>query len=83
VKELNQMEIQMKNAYGMVNNAVVTWNDADDVKHSGVLIDTIAEADGCGHYLVLQNYEGGIDEVPMSMVAKAVNPNGEKIRPNN
>lgn len=70
------------NSYGMMDKAVVTWTDADDVKHSGVLIDTVAEADDCGHFLVLENYEGGIDEVPMSLVNKAVNPDGKKIRPN-
>jgi len=70
------------NNYGMELNAVVTWNDADDVEHSGVLVDTVTENDGCGHFLVLQNYEDGIDEVPVSMVVKAVNPDGKKIRPN-
>ena len=70
------------NSYGMQLNAVVTWADADDVEHSGVLVDTVAEPDGCGHFLVLHNYENGIDEVPVSMVIKAVNPNGKKIRPN-
>lgn len=72
------------NAYGMELNAVVTWTDAiDEQKHSGVLLDTVAETDGCGHFLVLENYDGGIDEVPVSMVNKAVNPDGKKIKPNN
>lgn len=70
------------NTYGMELNAVVTWNDANDVEHSGVLLDTIAEADDCGHFLVLENYDGGIDEVPLSMVEKAVNPDGKEITPN-
>ena len=72
----------MKNTYGMELNAVVTWTDADNKKHTGVLVDTVAEADGCGHFLVLENYDGGIDEVPMSLVDKAVNPNGSVSKPN-
>lgn len=63
-------------------NAVVTWTDADNMKHTGVLVDTVAEADGCGHFLVLENYDGGIDEVPLSLVNKAVNPDGSKVTPN-
>lgn len=70
------------NTYGMELNAVVTWTDADNKKHTGVLVDTVAETDGCGHFLVLENYEGGIDEVPMSLVNEAINLNGEKITPN-
>lgn len=72
----------MKNTYGMELNAVVTWTDANGKKHNGALIDTIAEADGCGHFLVLENYEGGIDEVPVSMVNEVVNPDGSKVTPN-
>ena len=63
-------------------NAVVNWEDADGKKHTGVLVETIAEADGCGHFLALSNFEDGIDEVPLSMVVSAVNPNGKVIRPN-
>lgn len=70
------------NSYGMEMNAVVTWTDSDNKKHTGVLIDTVAEADDCGHFLVLENYEGGIDEVPVSLVDKAINPDGKKIKPN-
>ena len=66
---MNEMEL----------NAVVNWEDADGKKHTGVLVDTIAEADGCGHFLVLENYDGGIDEVAMSLVNKAVNPDGKVI----
>lgn len=72
----------MKNTYGMELNAVVTWTDADDNVNTGVLVDTVAEADGCGHFLVLENYEGGIDEVPIPLVNKAVNPDGSKVTPN-
>lgn len=72
----------MKNTYGMELNAVVTWTDADENKNSGVLIDTVAEPDGCGHFLVLENYDGGIDEVPVAIVDKAVNPDGTTSRPN-
>ena len=70
------------NTYGMELKAVVTWTDADEKKHEGVLIDTMPETDGNGHFLVLENYDGGIDEVPVSMVNKAVNPNGTEICPN-
>ena len=70
------------NEYEMELNAVVNWEDADGKKHTGVLVDTITEADGCGHFLVLRNFEDGIDEVPLSMVVSAVNPNGKVIRPN-
>ena len=70
------------NEYEMELNAVVNWEDADGKKHTGVLVDTIAEADGCGHFLALRNFEDGIDEVPLSMVVSVVNPNGKVIRPN-
>jgi uncharacterized protein YijF (DUF1287 family) len=70
------------NEYEMELNAVVNWEDADGKKHTGVLVDTITEADGCGHFLALRNFEDGIDEVPLSMVVSAVNPNGKVIRPN-
>ena len=70
------------NEYEMKLNAVVKWEDADGKKHTGVLVDTIAEADDCGHFLALRNFEDGIDEVPLSMVVSAVNPNGKVIRPN-
>jgi len=70
------------NEYEMELNAVVNWEDADGKKHTGVLVDTVAEADGWGHFLALQNYDGEIDEVPLSMVVSVVNPNGKVIRPN-
>ena len=63
---MNEMEL----------NAVVNWEDGDGKKHTGVL------ADDCGHFLALRNFEDGIDEVPLSMVVSAVNPNGKVIRPN-
>lgn len=65
------------NSYGMELNAVVTWTDADDQKHSGVLVDIIETS------LMVNEYDGELVEVPMSMVNKAVNPDGKKIRPNN
>jgi hypothetical protein len=70
------------NEYEMELNAVVNWEDANGKKNTGVLVDTIAEADGNGHFLALRNFEDGIDEVPVSMVVSAVNPNGKVIRPN-
>ncbi len=64
-------------------NAVVNWEDADGKKHTGVLVDTIAESELYPARVVCRTYEGDLDEyVFYNMIESAVNPNGKVIRPN-
>ena len=63
-------------------NAVVNWTDADNKKHTGVVVDVMAESELYPARVVLRNYEDGLDEVFPHMIESAVNPNGKVIRPN-
>lgn len=55
--------------YGMTMGAIVVWETADDEKIMGKIVDIEEEADDEGHFLKLKNIKGGIDNVPMSLVA--------------
>ena len=46
----------------------MVWRDADDNQHEGSILCITPESDGCGHFLTLRNKEGGVDEVPISLV---------------
>jgi hypothetical protein len=65
------------NTYGMELNAVITWTDADKKHpHKGILRDTIDEPISNGHKLVIEDYEGNINEVLVARVTEVVNPDG-------
>lgn len=63
-------------------NAVVNWTDTDSKKHTGVVVDIMAESELYPARVVLRNYEDDLYEVFPHMIESAVNPNGKVIRPN-
>ena len=63
-------------------NAVVNWTDANNKKHTGVLVDTMPEDELYPTRVVLHSYEDELNEVFPSMIESAVNPNGKVIHLN-
>ena len=64
-------------------NAVVTWTDANNKKHTGVVDYIMPEDELYPARVVCRTYEGDLDEyVFPSMIESAVNPNGKVIHLN-
>ena len=60
-------QIETLGKYGLELSMRVIWEGEFEMEGSILCINS--ETDGNGHYLSLRNKQGGVDEVPMSLVA--------------
>lgn len=69
-------QIEKLSSYGLELSMRVIWEDEFEMEGSILCIND--ENDGNGHFLSLRNTQGGVDEVPMSML-KYIMVNGSWI----
>jgi hypothetical protein len=72
---------QLSKAYGIKFDYQVQWEDAEGNLLTGILREVRQEDDGNGHYAILLNSKGGVDNVSMSLITHTREPGNKTWKP--